>query len=110
MHSDTNERMEGIRSRVLAGMASISDLKGQLAGKADKYVNQLLQQASNAFDDVEVSFIGILKTDRMAPRTRAEESRVLDHAEFVLDRIAVPQLKAIQDMVAKFGPKILSAG
>jgi hypothetical protein len=33
-------------------MSSISDLKGQLAGKGDKYVNQLLQQAWNAFDDV----------------------------------------------------------
>ncbi len=40
MHRDTNERMEGIRSRVLAGLASISELKGQLAGKADKYVNR----------------------------------------------------------------------
>jgi hypothetical protein len=46
----------------------------------------------------------------MRPRTLAEESRVLDHAEFVLERIAAPQLKAIQDMVAKFGPKILSVG
>ena len=110
MHSDTNERMEGIRSRVLTGLASISDLKGQLAGKADKYMNQLLQHTLNAFDDVEVVFIGILNKDRMPPRTRAEESRVLDHAEFLLERIAVPQLKAIQEMVAKFGPKILSAG
>jgi len=63
-----------------------------------------------AFDDLEASFVGILKTDRTPPRTVAEESRVLDHAEFVLERIAVPQLKAIQDMVAKFGPKILSTG
>jgi hypothetical protein len=102
--------MEGIRSRVLAGMASISDLKAQLAGNRDKYVNQLLQQTLNAFDDVEVLFIGILRDDRMPPRTLAEESRVLDHAEFVLERIAAPLLKAIQDMVAKFGPKILSVG
>ncbi len=78
-------------------MASISDLKAQLAGNKDKYVNQLLQQALNAFDDVEVSFVGILKDDQKPPRTLDEESRVLDHAEFVLERIAVPQLKAIQD-------------
>jgi hypothetical protein len=76
--------------------------------KADKYVNQLLQHTLIAFDDVEVAFIGILKDDRMPPRTCAEESRVLDHTEFVLEQVAVPQLTAIQEMVAKFGPKILS--
>jgi hypothetical protein len=47
---------------------------------------------------------------RNAAANRAEESRVLDHAEFVLERIAAPQLNAIQEMVAKFGPTILSTG
>jgi hypothetical protein len=73
-------------------------------------VNQLLQQASNWLDDVETLFLGILKQDRMPPRSAAEESRVLDHAEFFLHRIAMPQLKAIQEMVAKFGPTVQSIG
>jgi hypothetical protein len=51
-------------------------------------------------------FLGILKEERTPPRSLSEESRVLDHAEFLLERIAIPQLKAIQDMVAKFGPNL----
>jgi hypothetical protein len=94
----------------LAGKASISGLKAQLAGNTDKYVNQLLQLASNWFDDVEVLWLGILKDERTPPRTLAEESRVLDYTEFFLERFAVPQLKAIQDMVAKFGPNVQSVG
>jgi hypothetical protein len=43
-------------------------------------------------------------------RTLAEESIWLDHAEFILERIAVPQLKAVRDMVAEFGPNIQSIG
>ena len=69
-------------------------------------MRQLLLQASNSFDDVEVSFLGILRQERIPPRTLAEESWVLDQAEFVLERISISQLKVIQDMVAKFGPNV----
>ena len=110
MHSETNERIQGIRSRVVAGKAEISGLKAQLEGNTDRYVNQLLQQASNWFDDVEVLWLGILKDERTPPRTVAEESRVLDYAEFFLERIAGPQLRAIQDIVAKFGLNVQSVG
>ncbi len=107
MHSETNDRAQRIRSKVLAGKASISDLNAQIT---DNYVKQLLQQASNWFDDVEVHFLGNLQHERIPPRTLAEESRWLDYAEFFLERVAVPQLKAVQDMVAKFGPNIQSIG
>jgi hypothetical protein len=110
MHNETNERVQRIRSRVLAEKAALAELKAQLADNTDKYVKQLLQQASNGFDDVEVLFLGILQDERIPPRTPAEESRVLDHAEFFLERVAVPLLKAIQDMVAKFGPNVQSIG
>jgi hypothetical protein len=109
MHNETNARVQEIRSKVLAGKASLTELKAQLAGNRDRYVNQLLQQASNWFDDVEV-ILGILKDGRMPQRTPAEESRVLDGAQFLLKRVAVPQLNAIQDMVARFGPNIQSIG
>ncbi len=107
MHSQTNDRIQRIRSKVLAGKASISDLNAQIT---DNYVKQLLQHASNWFDDVEVHFLKNLQHDRKPPRTLAEESRWLDHAEFFLERVAVSQLKAVQDMVARFGPNIQSIG
>ena len=107
MHSETNDRIQIIRSKVLAGKASISDLNAQVT---DNYVKQLLQQASNWFDDVEVQFLRNLQHDPIPPRTVAEESIWLDHAEFFLERVAVPHLKAVQDMAVKFGPKIRSIG
>jgi len=110
MHTETTERVQAIQSEVLARKASLAELKVQLADDPDKYVKELLQQASNQFDDVEVLFLGILRDERVPPRTLAEESRVLDRAEFFLQRIAVPQLKAIQDMIAKFGPNVQSIG
>jgi hypothetical protein len=110
MHTETNERMERIRSDVRAGQAALSDLKTQLAANTDKYVNQILQLASNWFDDVETLFLGMLKQEQTPPRTLAEESRVLGSAEYFLHRMAIPQLKAIQKMVAKFGPSVRSIG
>jgi len=107
MHSETRERVERIRAKALAGKASVSDLNAQIT---DAYVKQLLKLASNWFDDVEVFWIGTLQRDRMPPRSLAEESRWLDQAEFFLESIARPQLKAVQDMVAKFGPNLQSIG
>jgi hypothetical protein len=107
MHSQTNDRIQRIQSKVQAGRASISDLGAQIT---DNYVKQMLQRASNWFDDVDVYFLGNIRDERTPGRTVAEESMWLDHAEFVLERIAFPQLKAVQDMVAKFGPNIQSIG
>jgi hypothetical protein len=109
MHSETNDRIQRIRSRVLAERASISGLKTQLTGNTDKYVNEQLNLTSNWFDDVEVGFLGIFRDDPR-PRTLAEESWVLDQTEFFLERVAIPQLKAIQEMVATFGPNVRSVG
>jgi hypothetical protein len=104
MHNETNECVQRLRSKVLTGIASLGELEAQLAGNADKYLNQLLQQASNWFDDVEVR-LGILKDNRMPPRNVAEELRVLDHAEFFLERVAEPQLKAILGYGRKVRPR-----
>ncbi len=54
MYSETNDRIQRMQSKVLAGKASISDLNAQIS---DNYVKQLLQHASNWFDDVEVHFL-----------------------------------------------------
>jgi hypothetical protein len=107
MHSETNDRIKRIQSKVLAGKASISDLNAQIT---DSYVKEMLQRASNWFDDVEVHFLRSIQHERTPLRTLAEESIWLDHAEFILERIAVPQLKAVRDMVAEFGPNIQSIG
>jgi hypothetical protein len=110
MRNETKERIQRIRSRVLTGRASLSDLKTQLAANTDKYLNWLLQQTSNWLDDVEVLFLAILEDGRTPPRPAAEESRALDYAEFFLERFAMAQLEAVQEMVAKFGPSVRSMG
>jgi hypothetical protein len=107
MYGETNDRIQRIQSKILAGKASISDLKSQIT---DNNVKRLLQQASNWFDDVAVLFLRELQHERIPPRTLAEESKWLDHAEFFLERVAVPQLQAVKDMIAKFGPTIRLIG
>jgi len=110
MHAQTAERVRRIESRVLERTASLSQLKDQISGNSDKYIKDVLQLTANWLDDVEVLYLGILKKDRMLPRTLAEESWLLDQTEFFLEKVVVPQLKAIQDMVTKFGPNVQSIG
>lgn len=108
MHQETAERLQRIRSKIQEGRAALAKLKVQLADNTDKQVNQLVQQASSRFDDIGVFFLGILKDERVPPRTLADESRVLDEAESFLERVAVEQLKTLQDMVAKLRPNLES--
>jgi len=109
MQSETIERMGRIRSRGEAGKAALAELKAQLADNNDKYIKEQVQRVANSFNDVE-DFLAILNDERMPPRTSSEESRVLDHAEFFLEKITLPQLKAVQDLIAKFGANIQSIG
>ena len=110
VHSQTAERVQRIKSRVLERKASVSNLKTQLSHNSDNHINPQLQQVSNWLDYAEVSFLGILKQERVPPRTLEDESWLLDQAEFFLERVVDQQLEAIQDMVAKFGPKAQSIG
>jgi uncharacterized damage-inducible protein DinB len=107
MHNETSERVQKIRSRVLAGKAAVADLHAQIT---DDHVKQLLQQVLNHLDDVEVLWLGNLQHEQRPLRTIAEESRWLDQTEFFLERIALPQLEAVQEMVATFGPNVLLRG
>jgi len=84
-------------------------LGAQLANTSDKHLNRLLQEMSNCFNDVE-GIVGILHEQRVPLRSLAEEMWVLDHAEFYLEKIAMVRLKAIQEIVAKFGPDVQSFG
>jgi len=76
MYSETSDRIQRIRAKVLAGKASIAELDAQVT---DNCVKQLLRQASNSFDDVEVLWLGVVLQERTPPRTLAEESRYIDH-------------------------------
>jgi hypothetical protein len=108
MHTEIQQRMKQIQSRLDAGRASLSELKSQLADNDDECVKGVLQELSNKFSDVK-DFLAPLKHERMPPRNLSDESTILDRAEFWLERIALAQLKALQDMVAKFGPGVQMA-
>ncbi len=110
MHSQTAARVEKIKSRVLEGRTSLSQLKAQLSHNTDKHVNELLRQTAYWFDDVKSSFLGMMVKEQRPPRTLEDESYLLNQAEFFLERVVEPQLKAIQDMVAKFGPNVHPIG
>ena len=109
MHSEMGEHMERIHSKVQIEKSMLSDLKAQLASNTDRYVNQLLRQASNWLNEVEVLYLGILKDERFPPRTLAEETRILDQADFLLEKVTIPQLRTIQEMVTQFGLSVQSS-
>jgi hypothetical protein len=110
MYSESEKRRNRIQSRVREGKVALLELEATLAGNSDKHVNDLLRQASNWLNDVEVSFLGMLAKDQQPPRTIQQEAFILDHAEFFLERVAMLQVKSLQDLVAKFGPNLQSVG
>lgn len=54
-------------------------------------------------------FSRTVEHERMPPRNLSDESRILDRAEFWLEKLALAQLKTLQDMVATFGPGVQMA-
>jgi uncharacterized coiled-coil protein SlyX len=110
MHKQTAERIERLRSRASIAEASLSDLKEQLAANQDEWVNAQLKLAEGTLTDVEAFFIGTLKREEHPPRTLAQEAYILNHAEYHLEKVVLPQIKAIKDMVTKFGPSVRTFG
>ena len=107
MHNHTPDRMQKIRLQVREADTALLELKRQLVENDDKYLNYLLRQVSNGLYDIEAFFLTPSKNERVtAPHTIAEESKLLDYAEFHLHHVVMPQLKAIQDLIAKFGPDV----
>jgi|ERR1700690_1663699 len=97
------ERVRAIRESAAANMRSVVDLEARMQ---DPYFRGRLEQIRHGLEDVEGFFLGSLTRES---RTPAQECTWLDYAEIAL-AIAVRQLKAIQDAVAKFGPNVATAG
>jgi hypothetical protein len=110
MHIKTIERLEQVKIRVLRSKDSLSKLKALLSKNHDTYINELLRQASYWFDDMETDYFAMLAKEQNPPRTLQQEFFILNHAEFFLERVAIPQLKALQDMVDKHGPDLTTIG
>lgn len=102
MQKEFEDRIRDLRSKVRAERTILSDLEGRLK---DSYMRQLIQHVSYTLDDVENFFLGSLGRES---RTPAAQSKWIDHAEFVFYQIAVPQRKHVQDIVAKYGPDVMT--
>jgi len=97
------ERVKAIRDSAAAHMRSVTDLEARME---DPYFRGRLQQIRYGLEDVESFFLVSLTRES---RTPAQESTWLDYTDVAL-AITVRQLKVIQDAVAKFGPKVATAG
>ena len=96
-----NDRVQEIRSRVAAERALIADLDGRIK---DSYLKRQLQFALCTLDDVENVFLGKALQE---PRPPAAESAWFGYAEQVF-QIAVHQRKVVEELVATFGPGLIS--
>jgi len=110
MRPETEKQVESLRQAVKAANEELNHVKTTLAGNDDKYINGLIRQASFWLDDVETFFIGMLREERMPPRTLAEESTIVSNAARHFDTVALPLVKNIRDLVARYGPTITSVG
>lgn len=98
------ERVKAIRDSAAAYAQSVADLKVQVK---DPYLRGQLQQIRKWLNDLERFFLGSLSHES---RTPEQESAWLGNAETFLQKAVLPQLKSIQDAVAKYGPNTNSAG
>jgi hypothetical protein len=105
MHKETEERVQGIRSRTRAGVAALADLKTQLALNQHEVIVHMLKSAENDFNDVDQLFLRMLREKPSIPRTVAEEAMIVDGAELVL-QIGESRLKHIQGIVTNYGPDV----
>jgi hypothetical protein len=96
MQSEGNDRVQEIRSKVLAERGLVSTLAGQIS---DSGLKQQLQQASDWLDEVEDVF---LQSAVQEPRSPDALSRWLSHAELPL-QWAVQRRKKMQEIVATYG-------
>lgn len=101
VQNQSNDRVQEIRSRVVAERALIADLDGRIK---DSYLKRQLQFALCTLDDVENFFLGKALQE---PRTLAAESAWVGYAEQVF-QIAVQQRKVVDELVARFGPSLIS--
>ena len=98
MYDHTKDRMQTIQTAVETGRKRLEAIKAQLTDTPDPYLTTQLQRAGYSLDDVKM-FFRMLEEQRMPPRSAAEEARILDHAQFAVEGIALPQVKAIEDLI-----------
>jgi hypothetical protein len=108
MHNQTTDRLQKIRDDVNEGKMRLVNAAESFRDP-DPYVSNQLRRAGDALNDMDLYF-RMLDEKRTPPRSAAEEARILDHAQFMLQYIALPQVKAIEDLLSKFGPDLTTVG
>jgi hypothetical protein len=97
------ERVDAIRRTAAAKLKQVEELERQLK---DSYMLGRLKQVRHWFEDVENFFLSSLEKES---RTAEAEAQWLSGAEWAL-QMGIGQLKTIQDIVAKYGPNVVTMG
>jgi len=97
------ERVKAIRATAATYTQSVAELEAKMQ---DPYFRGRLQQIRYGLEEVESFFLGALTRES---RTPAQESTWLDYTDVAL-AIGARQLKVIQDVVAKYGSNVATAG
>jgi len=98
------ERVKAIRNRAASQMQIVSDFE---VAVHDPGMTERLEFIRHFLEDIESFFLGSLAREQ---RTPEGEAYVLQNAEMVLERLIAPQVKQVQEIVAKFGPNVQSVG
>lgn len=110
MRPETEERVENLRSRTKAAKNQLDDAKKQFGENKDEYLREQIKQAYFWLDDVETLHLSTLEEDRFPPRTLAEESTIISHANFHLTNVALPLVTNISGWASTYGPLFQSIG
>jgi hypothetical protein len=92
------ERVAAIRKTLAAKIEIVAELEATVK---DTPFRKQLQLARNWLEDIENFYLSALNQER----TPEAESTWLDYAENSL-KVAILQLKSVQDAVAKYGPNV----
>ena len=110
MQPDTEKRVEGLKTRAKAAKAELDEARKRFGSNDDKYLHKQIRQVEFWLDDVERHFIAKLREDRSPPRSLAEESNILAHVDFHLNKLALPLVKNISEWSKTYGEKFQAIG
>jgi uncharacterized protein HemX len=97
------EHVKAIRLKAKACSTSTAILEAQVK---DAYLQKRLKFVQDSLGDIETIFLQTLDREQ---RSKDREDILLANADMVL-AMAEAQLRLIQDLVAKYGPDIVSKG
>ena len=108
MLPETQKQVEDLRKRTKIAAAELEQAKQRFGSNNDEFLDSQIRLATNWLKDIETHFIAMLERNESPPRSLAEESGIIGHANFHLRESVLPLVTKISDWSRRFGPNFQS--